>query len=190
MGSASLELALDCAARPGRQGLKVCAAMLAGALGSSCIILLFYQIFNRHTPLALSLRGQGGQLRIGWDRTAAEGATLEILDGQQRTTLVVSKALADVTYAMTSSDVQVRLIPAQDDGGTEVARYLVQDPPVAKLAGEFAALLVQARELDRALSRQERMLAELESEARTLNVKSSPHLKTAKAAPAVTRWWR
>ncbi|HLH40801.1 MAG TPA: hypothetical protein VKX39_16745 [Bryobacteraceae bacterium] len=136
------------------------------------------------------MREQSGQLRIGWSRLAAEGATLEILDGQRRTTLVVSKPLSDVTYAITSSDVQVRLTSARTKGGTEIARYVFQEPPIAKLTAEFAALLTQARALDRALSRQERILSDLEAEARILNVKSTRRVKTVKRAPVVTRWWR
>ena len=191
MGSASFELVWPFVS-PRREWLKVCAAMLTGALLAFLIVILAAQIFSKQTPLALSLHEHAGQLRIGWSREAAQGATLEILDGTRRTTMVVAAPLSDVTYAVDSSDVQVRL--TSDEGQTEVARYLVREPPVAQLEAEFAAVLNEALALQEVVSQQNRHISDLESEARTLNVRTTtsikPAIKVNKAVPVTTRWWR
>jgi hypothetical protein len=138
----------------------------------SCTSIAGYAYRRPHAPqvpLALSLRETAGQLRIHWSRAAADqGATLEILDGPHRTTVLVNSPLFTVTYAAQTDDVRVRLTSGGANGEAEVTHSLVSSPSLAILDWQFATLEAAANSLQSAIRAQDLRLAALESAAQGL----------------------
>jgi hypothetical protein len=142
-------------------------------IGAGCLTLCTVAIAApgylrpRSSPGAfgLSVREEAGQLRIGWTRRPA---SLEILDGADRTSIRLAGALVNATYARRTSDVEIRLIDASK---RETARFLGADRRVevrnqiATLESEARALrgVAQARKLRIVeLSRTTQLLRELD----------------------------
>src|SRR5579883_2907441 len=84
-------------------------------------VVLFYftiaagQKLSEPSPpaLGLTVRREGPQIRIRWDR-GATGASLHIEDGTRRTALFVSSRLSGVTYEAETADVVVRLARSEE----------------------------------------------------------------------------
>ncbi len=59
---------------------------------------------------AFTIQPQDGQMRITLHRIARSGAWLEIIDGSERRSIVITPELTSIVYAPRTSDVHVRLI--------------------------------------------------------------------------------
>ena len=89
-------------------------------------------------PLSLGMIEQNGQLQIQWNRASrsilnASGGTLEIVDGQDKRNIPMSRselAQGSLTYARQSGDVQVRLTVTGSGGQpmVEASRFLGAAP--------------------------------------------------------------
>src|ERR1700687_4646447 len=99
-----------------------------------------------HLPIALALREEAGQLVIGWNAGAVmDGSRLEILDGSERTILMLPADASSATYGPQSSDVEVRLTTDTRMGGAhwEAARFVTRHktPPASSaLRDQIGAL--------------------------------------------------
>lgn len=105
-------------------------------------------------PLALAVREEAGQLRIGWNAGAlAEGSRLEIQDGSERTILMLPADASSATYGPQGDDVEVRLSTDTRIGGAhwEAARFVAKAPRAkaasSALQDQIGALKKEAREL-------------------------------------------
>ena len=190
LGSASISALFAPDLRAVRQesvwvmGLIAAAVVLAGGA------YLVRNALRQPVPLSLSLRENGGQLRIGWSRDAAAGgATLEILDGRLDTTVLVEPPLADVTYAVRGTDVQVRLTPSAGYRQVATASYLVPDPPIPELETEFAELFLEVHSLQIAMARQSRRISRLENAAQII-ARRIDRPKPPRHGKVETWWWR
>jgi len=122
--------------------------------------------------LALTVYRDGAQLHIGWDRAAAAGANLEIVDSAQHIAMFVSPALTGITYQPESADVFVRLAGANS---TEIARCLVAEPrSAAILQRDFAATTVAAAALETSLAQRSRRVDRLQKLADLLVAATLP----------------
>lgn len=175
--------------------------LIAGIVVTSSVIAsvgyAFDQTLTGPVPLALSLHENAGELQIRWcPSAAAQGAKLEILDGRQQTVLFVTAPLADVTYAVRSADVQVRLTPAGSDRRrTEIVRFVVREPSAVELKAQLSTVLAEAHALQLALRRQNRWISELESDTRSLMLQAedlspAPRVRDRRATSLETKWWR
>jgi len=126
------------------------------ALGTLFLLTLFVLLRSSSKlspPLALTVHGEEGQLRIAWNLAASRRGQLEIRDGARQSTIPISATLASATYTPSGGDVEVRLMVP--DGGTqsrlETARFLVSEPPpspeTARAQARIAKLEAEARRL-------------------------------------------
>ena len=104
-----------------------CAGLLAVPAGG----FAYLRPMLPRLPIALSLREEAGQVVIGWNASAlTEGGRLEILDGGERTILMLEPNTSSASYRLQSSDVEVRLSTENRTGGArwEAARFVAKAP--------------------------------------------------------------
>jgi hypothetical protein len=122
-------------------------------------------------PIALAIREEAGQLRIGWNAgSLAEGSRLEISDGSERTILMLAANTSSATYGMHGRDVEVRLSTSTRVGGAhwEAARFVREAPhrtvsASSALQEQIGALTREAQSLRRSLVSGEARTKELAS---------------------------
>ena len=114
----------------------------------------------RAAPLALLVREDSGQLRIGWRSTSGR---IEIEDGGAQT-VAITPAIAALTYVPRTGDVTIRLIAGRR---FETARYLGHDP-IAGVKAEIAALENEAGALAAQSARQRARIADLRKTLSTM----------------------
>ena len=102
--------------------IAVCAAVVAVPAGAFAYLRPLLRL-----PIALALREEAGQLVIGWNAGALmDGSRLEILDGSERTLVMLAAHTSGATYGPQGSDVEVRLTTDTRTGGAhwEAARFI------------------------------------------------------------------
>jgi len=143
-------------------------------------------------PLDLTVRPEGSQIRIAWNRAATtKGAVLDVIDGGAHTAIFVPAALSTVTYQASSSDVEVRLAPAGSNS-PEIARCLVREAEsTVTLDREMAATMASAAALRTAIRRGRVRINELQKRADKLIASMPPpRREPVVTARTPTAWWR
>lgn len=147
---------------------------------------------TRETPLGLAIREDNGQVLISWRTSAAaNGATLEIVDGDERIALYIAPGLANITYLARGADVEVRMAKLEGPE-TEVARYLANEAASAGLVeAGISQTISSAQSLRAQIRGRERRIAALQADADRLLAGARPRPVANKSAnPQPTRWWR
>jgi hypothetical protein len=65
--------------------------------------------------LGLVMREEHGQILLRWNRAVAQDARIEIIDGTERATILLSPQLSSATYVPRTKDVEVILTTAQHE---------------------------------------------------------------------------
>ena len=126
-----------------------CAGLLAVPAGA----FAYLRPLLPHSPIALALREEAGQLVIGWNAGALmEGSRLEIQDGSERTILILPAGTSSATYGLQGGDVEVRLSTDTRMGGAhwEAARFVPRrrmPPASSALRDQIGVLTREARKL-------------------------------------------
>ncbi len=108
---------------------------------------------RRSSQTGLEVREDSGYLRITWSPASiGKGATLEILDGKDRTTVAVPPDLTSATFKPRTSDVEIRLYVD--------ARFV--HPVLERPEPDLRALEAEAENLTGEAAIQKRRIAELE----------------------------
>jgi hypothetical protein len=146
------------------------------------------QMLSLRPKFNLSVRQEGAQIRITWNRFAAwKGANLEIVDGSQHMAMFVPGRLSNLTYQARTADVEVRFGSLNNAGSSEIARCLVREPEsVAILDNELAKTTAEAALLRGAMAQRTRRVDRLQRIANRLLARMPP----PRPKPITTVWWR
>ena len=146
-----------------RQHIWKRAAAFAGLLAIPACGFAYFKPLLPQLPIALAIREESGQLRIGWNAGAlTQGSRLEISDGSARTILMLAADTSSATYGLVGGDVEVRLSTGTRVGGAhwEAARFVSTAPrgtiPASgPLQDQIGALTREAQNLRRSLADRE-----------------------------------
>ena len=124
----------------------VAAAALAAILG-----LRYFGAYMNAEPISLMVSEKDGQLQIQWSRSSstiarASGGTLEILDGQDKQNLTLTRqelTTGNLTYARKTGDVQIRMIVTGSGGQKEEGSRFVGQPPEGTDGSEMGLMKVE-----------------------------------------------
>jgi hypothetical protein len=136
------------------------AAACAGLLAIPAGGFAYLRPLLPRLPIALAIREEAGQLRIGWNAAAlTEGSRLEISDGSERSILMLEANTSGATYGPQGRDVEVRLSTGTRVGGArwEAARFVREaprrtTPGSSTLLDQIGALTREAQSLRRTLA--------------------------------------
>jgi hypothetical protein len=134
-------------------------------------------------PIAVALRQEAGQLVIGWNHGAVTpGSRLEILDGSERTVLLLPPDTFSATYAPWGNDVEVRLATQTGTGAAHwEAAHFASGSPLTPAPPAFSAL----RDRIRDLSEETRALRDALVQRQTRSAVLAAQMNAMTAAPPV-----
>ena len=124
----------------------VVAAALVAILG-----LRYFGAYLNAEPISLMVSEKDGQLQSQWNRSSstvvrASGGTLEIMDGQDKQNLTLTRkelTTGNLTYARKTGDVQIRMVVTGSGGQREEGSRFLGQPPEGADASEMGLVKVE-----------------------------------------------
>ena len=164
----------------GWRRIAACAGLLAVPAGA----FAYLRPLLPRGPIPVALREEASQLVIGWNESAVrEGSRLEILDGSERTIVMLPANTSSATYGLQGGDVEVRLSTDTRTGGAhwEAARFASRPirttPVVAGLSAvqdRIGALSQEAKALRRSLVQRKARANALAAKMNALTARPEP----------------